>query len=38
VAQVHIETAGAESGIYYLNIVGTGGGVTQTVELALAVN
>jgi hypothetical protein len=34
---VHIETAGAEPGIYYLTLEATGGGQGRTVELALAV-
>ena len=37
-ATVHLETAGAEPGIYYLNIQATGGGITKTVQLALVVN
>jgi hypothetical protein len=38
VATVHIETAGAEPGIYLLDLVATGGGITKPVELALAIN
>ena len=37
-AVVHVETAGAEPGIYYLDIVATGGDITKTVELALVIN
>ena len=37
-AVVHIETAGAEPGIYYLDLVASGGGITKPVELALVVN
>ena len=36
-AIIHIETAGADPGIYYLTLEATGGGQTKTVELALAV-
>jgi hypothetical protein len=36
-ATVHIDTAGAEPGIYYLTVQGTGGGESKIVELALAV-
>ena len=38
VAPVHVETAGAEPGIYFLNIQATGGGVTKTAQLALVVD
>jgi hypothetical protein len=38
VATVHVETVGAESGIYYLTVQASGGGQTKTVELALVVN
>ncbi len=38
VAQVHVETAGAEPGIYFLDLVATGGGMSKTIELALVVN
>ncbi len=37
-ATVHVETAGAEPGIYYLTLQGSGGGMNKTVELALVVN
>jgi hypothetical protein len=35
---VHIETVGAEPGIYYLTVQATGGGQSKSVELALVVN
>jgi hypothetical protein len=38
VASVHIETAGAEPGIYYLDLVANGGGITRTIELPLVVD
>jgi hypothetical protein len=38
VGQVHIETAGAEPGIYFLDLVATGGGLSKPVELALAID
>ena len=38
VGMVHIETAGAEPGIYFLDLVATGGGITRPVELALVVD
>ena len=37
-AKVHIETAGAEPGIYYVTVQGDGGGQSKSVELALVVN
>jgi hypothetical protein len=37
-ATVHVETAGAEPGIYYLTLRASGGGLSQTVDLALALN
>jgi hypothetical protein len=37
VAAIHIETAGAEPGIYYLNLQASGGGVSKTTQLALVV-
>jgi hypothetical protein len=37
-AMVHIETAGGEPGIYFLNVQADGGGQTRTVQLALVVN
>jgi hypothetical protein len=37
-ATVHIETGGAEPGIYFLDLTATGGGITKPIELALAVN
>ena len=38
VATVHVETAGADPGIYYLDLVANGGGISKTIELPLAVN
>jgi len=38
VGVVHVETAGAEPGIYFLDLVATGGGMSKPVELALVVN
>jgi len=38
VARVHIETAGGDPGIYYLDLVATGGGISKTIELPLVVN
>lgn len=38
VATVHIETTGADPGIYYLDLVATGGGVAKPIELPLAVD
>lgn len=38
VATAHIETAGADPGIYYLDVVATGGGISKTIELPLVVN
>ncbi len=35
---VHVETSGAGPGIYFLDLVGTGGGLTKDVQLALVVN
>jgi hypothetical protein len=35
---VHVETAGAGPGIYFLDVVGTGGGMTKDVQLALVIN
>jgi hypothetical protein len=37
-AQVHVETAGAGPGIYFLDVVASGGGMSKEVQLALAVN
>jgi hypothetical protein len=37
VGVVHVETAGAEPGIYYFTVEGSGGGQTKSFELALAV-
>lgn len=37
-AVIHVETAGAEPGIYYLDLVATGGDITKSVELALVIN
>jgi hypothetical protein len=38
VAPVHIETAAAENGIYFLDIQATGGGIIKTAQLALVVD
>jgi hypothetical protein len=38
IGTVHIETAGAEPGIYFLDLVASGGGVTKPIELALVIN
>jgi hypothetical protein len=38
IANVHIETGGADPGIYYIDLVATGGGITKPLELALVVN
>ena len=38
VATVHIETTGADPGIYYLDLVATGGGISKTIELPLVVD
>jgi hypothetical protein len=35
---IHVETAGAEPGIYYLTLQGNGGGQSKQVDLALVVN
>ena len=37
-AMVHLETAGAEPGIYFLTLVGSGGGIGKAVDLALVVD
>jgi len=37
-ASIHVETAGAEPGIYYLTLKADGGGQSKTVDLALVVN
>jgi hypothetical protein len=37
-ATIHIETTGADPGIYYLDLVATGGGITKPIELALVIN
>jgi hypothetical protein len=37
-ATIHLETAGAESGIYFLDVRANGGGVSKTVQLALVVD
>jgi hypothetical protein len=37
-ATVHIDTTGGEPGIYYLDLVATGGGLSMPLELPLAVN
>jgi hypothetical protein len=37
-APIHVETAGAERGIYYLTLKADGGGQSKTVDLALVVN
>jgi hypothetical protein len=36
--RVHVETAGAGPGIYFLNLNANGGGMSQDVQLALVVN
>jgi hypothetical protein len=33
-----VETAGADAGIYFLDLVASGGGISKTVELALVVD
>jgi hypothetical protein len=38
VATIHVDTTGAEPGIYYLDFVATGGGVSKVVELPLVVD
>jgi hypothetical protein len=38
VATVHIETAGADPGIYYLDLVANGGGISKVIELPLVIN
>jgi hypothetical protein len=38
VATVRIETAGADPGIYYLDLVANGGGISKVIELPLVVN
>jgi hypothetical protein len=35
---VHVETAGAGPGIYFIDVVVTGGGMSKDVQLALAIN
>jgi hypothetical protein len=37
-ATAHIESAGADPGIYYLTVQAAGGGITRTVDLALVLN
>ena len=37
-AMVHLDTAGAEPGIYFLTLVGSGGGIGKAVDLALVVD
>ena len=37
-AVVHLETAGAEPGIYFLQFEASGGGQTKTVDLALVIS
>jgi hypothetical protein len=37
-ATVHIDTSGAEPGIYFLDLVASGGGISKPIELALVVN
>jgi hypothetical protein len=38
VATIHIETAGADPGIYFVDMVATGGGLSKAFQLALVVN
>jgi hypothetical protein len=38
VATIHIDTSGADPGIYYLDLVATGGGMSKGIELPLVVN
>jgi hypothetical protein len=37
-ATLHFETAGVDPGIYYITVQASGGGITRTFDLALAVN
>jgi hypothetical protein len=37
-AAIHIDTSGAEPGIYFLTVVGTGGGQSKVIEIALVVD
>jgi len=37
-ATLHFDTAGADPGIYYITIQADGGGITRTLDLALALN
>jgi hypothetical protein len=38
IAMVHIETAGADPGIYFLDLMANGGGISKTAELALVID
>jgi hypothetical protein len=38
IGTLHIETAGAEPGIYFLDLTATGGGISKQIELALVIN
>jgi hypothetical protein len=38
IGTLHIETAGAEPGLYFLDLVVSGGGISKPIELALVVN
>jgi hypothetical protein len=37
-ATIHLETAGADPGIYFIDVKATSAGITRTVQLALVVN
>jgi hypothetical protein len=37
-ATLHFETAGNDPGIYFIKVQADGGGVTQTIDLALVLN
>jgi hypothetical protein len=37
-ATIHIETAGADNGIYFLDVTASGGGLSRSFQLALVVN
>src|SRR5438105_6847282 len=37
-ATVHVDTSGADQGIYFLDLMATGGGISKPVELALVVD
>jgi hypothetical protein len=38
VANVHVETGGADPGIYFLDLVASGGGISKPIELALVID